>query len=189
MSSSPITSWQIERFKVETVTSFIFLRFKIIVDDDCSHETERCLLLGRKAMTNLHNVLKIGDITLPIKVHIVKAMVFPVVMYRYDSWIIKKAECLRIDAFELWCWRRLLRVPGNKEIKPVDPKGNQPWIFIGKTDAEAKTLILQSSDERSWLIGKDLDAGKTEGRRTRGWQRMRWLDGISDWMDMNLSKL
>ena len=111
MASSPITSWQIEGAKVETVTDFIFLGSKITADGDCSHEIRRHLLLGRKAMTNLDSMLKSRDITLPTKVCIVKAMVFPVVMYGCDSWTIKEAECQRTDAFELWCWRRLFRVP------------------------------------------------------------------------------
>jgi len=111
MSSSPITSWQIDGETMETVTDFIFLGSKITANGDCSHEMKRCLLLGRKAMTNLDRILKSRDITLPTKVHLVKAMVFPVVMYGCEIWTIKKAECQRIDAFELWCWRRLLRVP------------------------------------------------------------------------------
>ena len=111
MASGPITSWDIDGEKVETVADFIFLGSKITADGDCSHEIKRCLLLGGKVMTNLYSILKSRDITLPTKVHLVKAMVFPVVMYRCDSWIIKKAESQRIDAFELWCWRRLLRVP------------------------------------------------------------------------------
>ena len=111
MASSPIISWQIDDERVETVTDFIFLGSKITADGDCSHEIKRRLLLGRKAMTNLDSILKSRDITLPTKVCLVKAMVFPVVMYGCESWTIKKAECPRIDAFELWCWRRLLRVP------------------------------------------------------------------------------
>ena len=111
MAFGPITSWQIDGEKMETVADFIFMVSKITVDSDCSHEIRRCLLLGRKAMTNLNSVLKSRDITLPTKVHIVKAMVFPVVMYGCESWTIKKADCQRIDAFELWCWGRLLRVP------------------------------------------------------------------------------
>ena len=111
MASSPITPWQIDGETVETVRDFIFLGSKITADGDCSHEIEKCLLLGRKAMTNLDSILKSRDITLPTKVHLVKAMVFPVVMYGCESWTIKKAEHQRIDAFELWCWRRLLRVP------------------------------------------------------------------------------
>ena len=111
MASGPITSWQIDGETMETVTDFIFLGSKITADGDCSHEIKRCLLLGRKAMTNLNSVLKSRDISLPTKVHLVKAMVFPVVMYGCESWTIKKAECQRIDAFKLWCWGRLLRVP------------------------------------------------------------------------------
>ena len=111
MASGPITSWQIEVEKVETVTDFIFLDSKITADSDCSHEIRKCFLLGRKAMTNLDSILKHRHITLPTKVDIVKAMVFPVVIYKYESWTIKKAECQRINAFELWCWRRFLRVP------------------------------------------------------------------------------
>ena len=111
MASGPITSWQIDGETMETVTDFIFLGSKITADGDCSHEIKRCLLLGRKAMTNLNSVLKSRDISLPTKVHLVKAMVFPVVMYGCESWTIKKAECQRIEAFKLWCWGRLLRVP------------------------------------------------------------------------------
>ena len=111
MASGPITSWQIEGVKMEAVTDFIFLGSKITADGDCSHKIERCLLFGRKAMTNLDSVLKSSDITLITKVHIVKALIFPVVIYRCESWTIKKAECRRIDAFKLWWWWRLLRVP------------------------------------------------------------------------------
>ncbi|KAB0370003.1 hypothetical protein FD755_017965 [Muntiacus reevesi] len=111
MASGPITSWQTDGETMQTVTDFIFLGSKITADGDCSHEIKRCLLLGRKAMTNLDSILKSRDITLPTKVHLVKAMVFPVVMYGCESWTVKKAECQKIDAFELWCWRRLLRVP------------------------------------------------------------------------------
>ena len=111
MSSSPITSWQIDGEIMETVTNFIFLSSKITTDHDCSHEIKRLLFLGRKVMTNLDSILKSRDITLPTKVHLVKAMIFPEVMYGCENWTIKKAECQRIDAFELWCWRRLLRVP------------------------------------------------------------------------------
>ena len=128
MASGPIISWQINGGKVETVTDFIFLGSKITADGDCSHKIKRRLLLERKAMTNLDSIFKNKDITLPTKVHRVKAMVSPVVTYRCESWIIKKAEHRRIDAFQLWCWRRLLRVLwsiSSKEIKPVSPKGNQ----------------------------------------------------------------
>ena len=138
-------------------------------------------------MINLDSILKSRDITLPTKVCIVKAMVLPIVMYGCESWTIKKAEHWRIDAFELWCWRRLLRVPRTaKEIKPVNAKGNQSWIFIGRTDAKAP--ILWPPDAKSWLIGKDSDIGKDWGQEKKEQQR-RWLDGITDSMDMNLSKL
>ena len=126
MASSPITLWQIDGEKLETVTEFIFLGSKITEDSDCSHEIKKLLVLERKAVTNLDNVLKSRDIILPTKVHIVKAMVFPVVMYGCESWTIMKAECRRIDAFELWYWRRLKSPLDRKKTKPVNPKGNQP---------------------------------------------------------------
>ena len=137
------------------------------------------------------SILKSRDVTMPRKVHIVKVMVFRVVMYGCESWTIKKAERQRIDVFELWCWRRLLRVPWTdcKEIKPVNPKGNQPWIFIGRTDAEAETPIFDHLMRRANSLEKTLLLGKIEGRRGRGQQRTRWLDGIIDSMDMGLSKL
>ena len=125
MASGPITSWEIDGETVETVSDFIFWGSKITTDGDCSHEIKRCLLLGRKVMTNLDSILKSRDITLPTKVHLVKTMVFPVVMYGCESWTIKKAECQRTDAFELWCWRRLLSTLDCKKIQPVHPKGNQ----------------------------------------------------------------
>ena len=126
MASSPITSWQIDRETLEALTEFIFLGSKITADGDCSHEIKRHLLLGRKAMTNVDSILKSRDVTLPTKVHLVKAMVFPVVMYGCESWIIKKAECQSIDAFELWCWRRLLRVPWTaRRLNHVQSKGDQ----------------------------------------------------------------
>ena len=125
MASSPIISWQIGGETMKTVRDFIFLGSKITADGDCSHEIKRRLLLGRKAMTNLDSMLKSRDITLLTKIHLVKAMVFPVVMYGCESWTIKKAECRRIDTFKLWCWRRLLSFLDCREIKPVNPKGNQ----------------------------------------------------------------
>ena len=143
---------------METVTDFIFLGSKITADGNCSHEIKRHVLLGRKAMTNLGSVLKIRDITLPTKVHLVKAMVFLVVMYGCESWTIKKAECQRIYAFELWWWRRLLRSPLKVPLG-VNPIGNQ-WILIGRTDAEVEAPILSPADAKDWLIGKDSDAGK-----------------------------
>ena len=131
-----------------TVIGFIFLGFQITADGDCSHEIDRHLLLGRKAMTNLDSILKSRTITLLIKVHLGKAMVFPVVMYGCESWTTKKAECLRTDAFELWCWRRLLRVPWTAR-RSNHPKGNQSLIFIGRTDVEAETPILWPPDVKS----------------------------------------
>ena len=136
MASGPITSWQIDGETVETVTDFIFLGSKITADGDCSHEIKRCLLLGRKAMTSLDSILKSRDSTLPTKVHLVKAMVFPVIMYRCNSWTMKKAEYQRIDAFELWCWRRLLRVPwtvrrSNQSIlKEISPEYSLEGLML-----------------------------------------------------------
>ena len=144
MASGPITSWQIDGETVKTVRHFYFLSSKITADGDCSHEIKRHLLLGRKVMTNLDSILKSRDITLPIKVHLVKAMIFPVVMYGCESWTLKKAEHRRIDDFELWLCRRLLR-----GVQPVHPKGNQSGIFIGRTDAEAETPIPWPPDVKN----------------------------------------
>ena len=145
IASSPITSWEIDG---EPVVDFILRGSKITADGDCSHEIKRCLLLGRKVMTNLDTIFKSRDITLPTKVHLVKAMVFPVVMYGCESWTVKKAECRRTDAFELWCWRRHLRVPwtARRSNQLVHPKGNQSCIFTGRTDVEAETPILWPPD-------------------------------------------
>ena len=166
MASGPITSWPTDGKTMETVTHFIFLGYKITTDGDCSHEIKRLLFLGRKAMTNLDSTVKSRDITLPTKVHLVKAMVFPVVMYGCESWSMKKAEHQRINAFELWCWRRLLRVP--------------------RTARRSNQSILKEINSE-YSLGKTLMLGKIEGRR-RGWQRMRWLDGITNSMSMSLSK-
>ena len=149
MASGPITSWEIDGETVETVADFILGGSKITADGDCSHEIKRRLLLGRKVMTNLDNIYKSRDITLPTKVHLVKAMVFPVVMYGCESWTVKKAERQRIDAFELWCWRRLESPLDCKEIQPVHSKGDQPWVFFGRTDVEAETPILWPPDAKS----------------------------------------
>ena len=170
------------------MTDFIFLGSKIMPDGNCSHDIKRRLLLGRKAMTNLDSILK-RDITLPTKVCIVKAMVFPVVMYGCERWAIKKG-----GAPKNWCFwtvvleKTLERPLDSKEIQPIHPKGDQSWVFIGRTDTEVEAPILWLSDAKSWPIGKTLMLGKIEGRRRRGWQRMRWLDDITDSMDMNLIK-
>ena len=142
MVSGPITSSQIDGKTVETVADFIFLGSKITVDGDCIHEIKRCLLLKRKVMTNLDSILKSRDITLPTKVCLVKAMVFPIVMYGCESWTIKKAERQRIDAFELWLEKTLENLLDCKEIQPVHPKGGESWVFIGGIDVEAETPIL-----------------------------------------------
>ena len=172
-----------------TVTNFVFLGSRITADGDYNHEIKRHLLLGRKAVTNLDSILKSRDITLLTKVHLVKAMVFPVVMCGGESWTIKNTECQRTDAFELWCWRRLLRVPwaawrsNQSNLKEISPEYSlegqmlklKLWYFghlMWRTDALEKTLVL----------------GKIEGRRRRGWQKMRWLDGITN-LYMSLSKL
>ena len=160
---------------------FLFEVSKMTADGDCSHEIKRRLLLGRKVLTNLDSILKSRDITLPTKVHLVKAMVFPAVMYGCESWTIKKAEHRRMYAFELWCWRRLLSPLDSKEIQPVHPKGNQSWVFIGSIDAEAKTPIRWPPDVKSWLIGKDPDAWKDWGQEEKemtedeivGWHHRR----------------
>ena len=151
MTSGPINSWQIDGETMETMTDLILGGSKITADGNFSHEIKRCLLLRRKAMTNLESILKSRDITLLTKFHIVKAMVSPVVMYGCESWTIKMAECQTIDAIQLWYWRRLKCPLDCKEIKPVNPKGSQPWIFIGRAADEAGASILWLSDEKSWL--------------------------------------
>ena len=142
MASGPITSQEIDGKTVETVSDFIFGGSKITADGDCSHEIKRRLLLGRKVMTNLGSIFESRDITLPTKVRLAKAMVFPVVMYGFESWTVKKAECRRIDAFELWCWRRLLRVPWTARRSNQSVLEISPGLFIGSTHAKAETLIL-----------------------------------------------
>ena len=148
MASGPITSWEVDGETVETLSDFIFVGSKITEDGECSHEIKRCSLLGRKVMTNLDSIFKSRDITLPTKVRLVKAMVFPVVMYVCESWTVKKAEHRRIDAFELWCWRGLLRGPQIAR-KSLNCTGSQPCIFIGRTDVEAEALILWPPDVKS----------------------------------------
>ena len=169
---------------VKTGTDFIFLGSKLTEDGDYSHEIWRCFLLGRKATTNLDNILKTRDITLPTKVRIVKAMVFPVVTYESQSWTsIKNADHKRTML------ENTLETPLDcKEINPVNPKGNQPWIFIGRIDTETEASVFWPLDAKSWLIGKTLMLGKMESRRKKRWWRMTWLDSITDSMDRCLSK-
>ena len=189
MASGPITSWE-KMGKQWKQCQTIFGGSKITADGDCSHEIKRCLLLGRKVMTNLDSILKSRDITLPTKVHLVKAMVFPVVMYGCESWAIKKAECQTIDAFELWCWRRLLRVPwtarrSNQSIL----KEISPGISLEGMMLKLKLQYFGHLMRRVDSLEKTVMLGGIGGRRRRGRQRMRWLDGITDSMDMSLSKL
>ena len=189
MASSPITSWQIDMETMETVTDFICLGSKITADGDCSHEIKRCLLLGKKTLTNLDSILKSKDITLPTKVHIVKAMVFPVVMYGCESWTIKKAQHWRTVVFELWCWR-LLRVPwiarrsNQSVLKGINPEYTLEGLML-KLKLQYFGHLMQKTDS----LEKTLMLGKIEGRRRRGPQRMRWLDAITNSMGMSLSKL
>ena len=190
MASGPIIAWEIDGENVETVSDLIFLGSKINVDGDSSCEIKRHLLLGRKAVTNLDNILKHRDITLPTKVHLVKAMVFPVVMYGYESWIIEKVEHPRINTSELWCWRRLLRVPwkarrSNQSIlKEINPEYSlEGWML------KLKLQYFGHLIRRADTLKKILVLGKIEGKRKRGQQRMRLLDGITDSMDTSLSKL
>ena len=183
MDSGPITSWQTDGETMETVTDFIFLGSNITEDGDCGHEIKRCLLLRRKAMTNLDSILRNRDITLPTKVHLVKAIVFPVVRYVCENWTIKKAKLWRIDAFELWCWRRLLRVPWTARrfnqsiLKEMSPEYPLKGLML-----KLKRQYLWPPDAKNWLIGKDPDAGKdwrqeekgmTEDEKA-GWYH--WLD-------------
>ena len=186
MASSPITPWEIDG---ETVADFIFVGSKITAASDCSHEIKRRILFGRKVMTNLYSILKSRDITLPTKVYLVKAMVFPVDMYGYESWTVKKAEHWRIDAFELCCWRRLLRDPWTARrfnqsiLKEISPECSLEGLMLKRKLQYSGHLMWRTdSFEKSPMLGK------IEHGRRRGQQRMRWLDGITDSMDMSLSK-
>ena len=190
MASGPITSWEIDRETVETVSDFILGGSKITADGDCSQEIKRHLLLGRKVMTNLDSTFESRDITLLTKVCLVKAMVLPVVTYGCESWTVKKAECRRIDAFELWCWRRLLKVPwtarrSNQSIL----KETSPGISLEGMMLELKLQYFGHLMRRVDSLEKTLMLGGIGGRRRRGQPRMRWLDGITDSMDVNLSEL
>ena len=169
MTFGPITSWEIDRETVETVSDFIFLGSKITADGDCSHEIQRCLLLERKVMPNLGSILKSRDITLPTKVHLVEALVFPVVMYGCESWTVKKAECRKTDAFELWCWRRLLRVPWTarkskqSKLEEVSPGCSLEGLML-KLKLQYFGHLMQRADS----FEKTLMLGKVEGRKRRG---------------------
>ena len=187
MAFGPITSWEIDG---ETVSDFIFWGSKITTDGDCSHEIKTHLLLGRKVMTKLDSIFRSRDITLTTKVHLVKAMVFPVVMYGCESWTIKKAEHRRLDAFELWYWGRLLRVPWTERrsnqsiLKDISPEYSLEGLML--------KLKLQYFGHLMWRADsfeKTLMLGKIESRRRRGQKRMRWLNGVTNSMNMSLSKL
>ena len=168
---------------------FIFLGSRITTDGDCSREIKRCLLLGRKVMTNLESILKSRNITLPTKVPLVKVMVFPVVMYGYESWIIKKAECRRADAFELWCWRRLLRIPWTaRRSNQFILKGISPEYSLEGLMLKLKLQYFGHLIQRTDSFEKTLMLGNIEGRKRRGQQRVRWLDGITKSVDMSLNK-
>jgi len=183
---SPITSGQVEGEKVNTMTDFLFLGSKITVDGDCSHEIRRCLLLRRRAMTNLDRILKSRDITLPTKIQTVKAVVFPIVMYGCESWTIKKAECWRINVFKLWCWKTLLRIPwtAKRSNQSIQKEINSEGLIL-KLKLQYFGHLMQRTDS----LEKTLMLEKSEGKRRKGWQRMRCLDGITGSMDVNLSKL
>ena len=188
MASGPITLWQIDGETMETVTDFILGGSKITADGDCSNEIKRCLLPGRKVMTNLDSILESRDITLLTKAYLVRAMVSPVVIYGCESWTIKKVECQRIDAFELWCWRRLLRVPwtarrSNQSVLKQISAGCSLEGLMLKLKLQYFGHFMQTVDS----LEKTLMLGGIGGRRRRGRQRTRWLEGITDSMDMGLS--
>ena len=182
MVSGPITSWEVDGETVETMSDFIFLGSEITADGDCSHEIKRRLLLGRKVMTKLDSILKSRDISLPTKVHLVKAMVFPVVMYGCESWTVKKAEHWGIDAFEPWCWTA--RRSNQSILKEISPGCSLEGMML-----KLKFQYFGHLMRRVVSLEKTLMLGGIGGRRKRGWQRMRWLDGITNWMEMSLSEL
>ena len=189
VATVPITSWEIDGETVETVREFIFLGSKITADDECSHEIKRRLLLGRKVMTKLDNILQSRDISLPTKAHLVKAMVFPVVIYGCESWTIKKAERQIIYAVELWCWRRLLRVPWTRRsnqsiLKEISPEYSMEGLMLN-LKVQYFSHLLQRTDS----LEKVLMLRKIESMRRREWQKIKLLDGITDLIDMSLSKL
>ena len=189
MASGPITSWEIVGEKVETVSDLIFLGSKITADGDCSHEIKRCLLLG-KVMTNLDSIFKSRDITLPTKVRLVKAMVFPVVMY--GCWELDCAESWVLKNWSFWTVvlkKTLESSLDCKEIQPVHSEGDQPWDFFGRNDVKAENLVLWPPHAKSWLIGKDSDAGRDWGQEENGTTEDEMADGITDSMDVSLSEL
>ena len=186
MVSGPITSYKIDG---ETVSDFIFLGSKITADGDCSHEIKTLLLLGRKVMIKLDSIFKSRDIALSTKVHLVKAVVFPVVMYGCESWTIKKAECRRIDAFELWCWRKLFRVPWTARRSTQSILNISPGCSLEGLRLKLKLQSFGHLMRRADSLEKTLMLGKIEGRRRKGQQKMRWLDSITDSMDMGLGGL
>ena len=188
MASGPITSWQIDGETVETVSDFIFLGSKITADGDCSHEIK--ILRGRKVMTNLYSIwLRSRDTALPTKVHLVKALVFPLVMYGCESWTERKAECRRTDAFELWCWRRLLRVPWTARRSKQSILKISPGISLEGMMLKLKLQYFGHFMGRAYSLEKTLMLGEIGSRRKSGWQRMRWLDGITNLMGMSFSGL
>ena len=189
IASNPITSWQTDGGTMKTLTDFLFLGSKITADGDCSHEIKRCLLLGRKPMANLNSIFKSRDVTLPTNVCLVRTMFFPVVMYGCESWTIKKAERQRIDAFELWCWRRFFRVPwtarrSNRSIlKEINPEYSLEGLML-KLKLQYFGLMMRRANS----LQKILMLGKIEGRRRREGERMRWFEGITNSMDMSLRR-